>query len=473
MYQINEFKSSKEPKVVNTTGVIQILNRIKKSGQTTSEIIKVRELGKANPNYQVEKTNLPTVRFNFLFDKKANNNNIIKSTGLIYIDVDDCEVIDLSNQLIYAAWKSVSNCGYGILVKVDGLTLDNFSSTYISIANQLGLNADKGAKKATQQTILSYDPELYYNPNSIIFEAINEKVSSSSIQKEERLIGVDDTFSDKLRFNNINDYFTGENEDKDYIVFEGDKQTIIAPYLPYRIQEGKRNITLYFHLTQYAQLNPSIGSGVMIKLAEKIVSHFEGEEYSEGKIRSIVNSVLTKRENGELELFYNQERRILFNPNKQITKLQKQKIVGQIMGQMKREKTSQEIYDVIENWNFNLDGKITQQGIAEKSEKGIATIKRYWSEFKDYVKMQNKAIKETFEPEVIADIQVEEKVSEIASNEEKIYIYNYIIENYNYDADLIVDLISYAIKKMDKSYIDNDEINKLKIIINDFIKEVA
>lgn len=465
MFKVNEFNSSKQSKVIKTTSLMRILARIKSSGTTTSQIIDVRNLGKSNPEYQNKKTELPTVRFNFLFNERASNENIIEPTGLIYIDVDNCEEIDLTNILIHAAWKSVSNCGYGILVKVDGLTLDNFSSTYIAIAEKLGINADKGAKKATQQTILSYDPNLYFNKKSITFLAINEKVSSSSIQKEERLIGVDDTFLGNMRFSNINDYFQGENENLDYIIFEGDKETIVQPYLPYRIEEGKRNITLYFHLTQYAMLNPTMGSGMLKKIAEKIVSHFEGEEYTEAKIQSIVNAVINKREAGELELYANKERRILFNPKKEITKKQKLEITGKIMGRFKRQKTQETIYQTIENWNFQLDGKITQQLVAEKTGMGIATIKRYWNEFKDYVKNENKANTDTLNENVVVDTTIEEKVeinecNEVSNeSEEKVEVIQYLLNKYKMEFEDAYVLYEVIVEKYNKTLFDSKEID--------------
>ena len=37
------------------------------------------------------------------------------------------------------SWKSLSNNGRGILVKVNGLTVDNFKSSYLSIAKELNI----------------------------------------------------------------------------------------------------------------------------------------------------------------------------------------------------------------------------------------------------------------------------------------------------------------------------------------------
>ncbi len=196
---------------------------------------------------RLKTNNIPTYRFNFKFEGKATNETIIEPTGLIYIDVDDSTTIDLTNPYIYACWKSLSETGLGILVKVDGLSLNNFKDTYHGIGNMLGIPMDLGACKATQQNVLTYDANLYHNNESFTFQAINKKVSFTPIQegeKRERLITVNDTFlqSDKIRFNIFDDYFKGTHGD--YVVFDV-KKNLCIPFIPKRIEVGQRNRTMF------------------------------------------------------------------------------------------------------------------------------------------------------------------------------------------------------------------------------------
>src|SRR5690606_35572181 len=200
-------------------------------------------------------------RFNFLFDESAANNNITEPTGLIYLDCDHTDTVPDSSY-IHAKWKSLSNTGFGILVKVNGLTLENYTDTYNNLSKLIEIVSDSGARKATQQTVLSYDPNLYYNPDSLLFDCTESiKVSSPNKEKREQCIGTNETFlnkipnEDTIRSNNIDEYFTGEYSELDYRVFH-EKVMICSPFIPHSIEEGYRNKTLFYLLSQYALLNP-------------------------------------------------------------------------------------------------------------------------------------------------------------------------------------------------------------------------
>lgn len=428
MLTINQFKNVKNSFIDKNVTIDEVLSTIKNGDSNLQTILYIRKLGKSSPLYQNIKTSkLPTFRFNFKFSGKASNGSIDMPTGLIYIDVDDTTDIDLTNPYIFACWKSLSETGLGILVKVDGLSLTNFKDTYQAIGDLLGVQIDIGARKATQQNILSYDANLYQNNDSFTFQAINKKVSFTPIQegeKRERLITVDDTFfpSDKIRFNNIDDYFEGT--DGDYIVFD-EKKNLCIPFIPKRIEVGQRNRTMFGVLSQYALLNPTMESGFLTACAKEISRHFT-QKYEEEKIKSIVAGVLKKRKEGTLELYLNHERRILFNPNKKITKEEKQKITAVLMGKIKTDKTQKSINDTIEDWNFQSDGKITQENIAIKINKSLTTIKRNWSPFKELVSELNNSSKGDL---VIKDkliVSTKEDSLEVLKIDSKIVIDNQI-----------------------------------------------
>lgn len=411
MLTINTFINGKTPFINKNVTIDEALSTIKHGDSNLQTILDIRKLGKSSPVYQSIKINkLPTFRFNFKFSGKVSNKTIHVPTGIIYIDVDDTTDIDLTNPYIFACWKSLSETGLGILVKVDGLSLTNFKDTYLAISNMLGIQTDVGACKATQQNILSYDANLYQNKGSHIFQAISKKVSFTPIQegeKRERLITVDDTFlpSDKIRFNNIDDYFEGT--DGDYIVFD-EKKNLCIPYIPKRIEVGQRNRTMFGVLSQYALLNPTMENGFFIKCANEINSHFT-QKYDEEKIKSIVGGVIKKRKEGTLELYFNKERRMIFNPKSKLTVKEKQKTTAVLMGKMKTDKTQQAINDCIEDWNFEADGKITQENIALKINKSLATIKRNWSPFKELVSELNNSSKE--------DLMIKDKLTTLSKED--------------------------------------------------------
>lgn len=428
MLTINKFKNGKTPFINKNVTIDEALSTIKHGDSNLQTILDIRKLGKSSPDYQNIKTSkLPTFRFNFKFSVKASNETIDMPTGLIYIDVDDTTDIDLTNPYIYASWKSLSDTGLGILVKVDGLSLANFKDTYKAIGDILGIQTDLGACKATQQNILSYDANLYQNKGSFTFQAINKKVSFTPIlegEKRERLITLDDTFlkSEKIRFNNINDYFNGN--DGDYIVFD-EKKNICIPFIPKRIEVGQRNRTMFGVLSQYALLNPTMENGFLMACANEINRHFT-QKYEEDKIKSIVAGVIKKRKEGTLEPFLNRERRILFNPNKKITKEEKQKMTAVLMGKIKTDKTQKSINDTIDDWKFKTDGKITQEKIAIKLNKSLPTIKRNWSPFKELVFELNSSFKSDLKDTSKLLVSAKEDVPEVPKIDSETLIDNQI-----------------------------------------------
>ncbi len=383
-FRVSKYEHAKYMTAQNTVSVEDILETIRNGNEFLPLIEEARKIGKGNAEYDIVKTEkLPTFRFNFLFKDKVCNKNIISTTGLIYLDADNIDWIPYS-PYIYSSWKSLSNLGYGILVKVDGLTLDNFKEVYDELSTTIGVKTDIGARKATQQTALSYDTNLYHNPNSLTYiYSKKEKVSSSTIikKKEEGIVACD-TFPRKyeleaIRFNNINDYF---QDDTPYIVFE-EKVMICNPFIPRIIKEGSRNPTLFFLLSQYALLNPNKGESFLQSIGRTIVSKMH-PPLGEHELHSTVRKIIKGREDKTLTMYYNEERRVLFNPKVKLSHKEKMQIVNRVTGDNKKELTRAIIYEALESWDLEIDGKLIQTNLVKKTRLSIATIKRYWEEFK-------------------------------------------------------------------------------------------
>ncbi len=392
-YWINHFENCISPLVLGKITVDEVLHKIKNGDENLLNIKNAREFGKSHQKYdEIKKTVLPTYRFNFIFEGYAKDINIIESTGLIYIDVDDTIEIPHSDY-IYAKWRSLSNKGYGILVKVDNLTLDNFKEVYASLGMALGVKVDDGARKAIQQNVLSYDPYLYFNADSRVYQCKDiKKASLNNIKKKKECISVNeafkDTFAIKERIDNSYEYFVGDNYDKDYLYFEN-KVTICAPYMPWNgVEKGNRNNFLFRVLSQFALLNPHLGRDYLFNKSIYFNKKMN-PNLTKTEINSVITSVINKREEGSLKIYYNKERLILFNPNKKLTKSEKSKIKGMIVGAKRAKLTEVAIYEIIENWDFELFGKITQKSVIELNIFSRSTVQRYWSNFKKYVEELN------------------------------------------------------------------------------------
>ncbi|WP_298265664.1 hypothetical protein [uncultured Lutibacter sp.] len=390
MIKITQYENITNPKIQMTLTIDEVLNIIKNGNEFLPIINAAREYGKGHPLYNsLKSTSIPTFRYNFLFNERASNKTIISSTGLIYLDIDDNMFIPES-ELIYASWRSLSNTGYGLLVKVDNLTLDNFKYVYNEISDRIGVTPDDNARKATQQTVLSYDSDLYFNSDSTTYHYLNkEKVSSpNNIKKKKEWLSTNGTFientsNSKVRYNNIDDYFI--DSDNVYVVFTEDKELICNPYLPLKVNVGRRNSILFIYFCQIVALNPTISKNYMRSLGESINTNIMKPKLSEKEMNAVIDSVFKKLKNDDLSIIYNQERRILFNPSIKLSHKEKMVIVNKELGLMKSEMTKAVIYEIIEGWDFNSSGKITQVKVCELSDFSLPTIKRYWHHFKAYI----------------------------------------------------------------------------------------
>jgi len=395
--RINIHKHGHSPYIKDTISIEEVLMKIKNGNGNVDLINEAREVGKGTDRYEsIKMRELPSVSFNFNFYGKIAKDNIKASTGLIYIDIDGVEVLDNTNPLIYASWKSLSNTGFGLLVKVEGLTPDNFQHNYREVTKALGVESDPGANKGTQQNILSYDRNIYMNTSSTIYKATNESPSLGSIKKKEKgrkHIGLNEggfeEYTGKVRFSNINEYFDNDDETK-FKVFEN-KEGIIMPFIP-KSTVGTRSYNMFSYLSQVALLNPETG----FKFLKSVADTFNTRCFpnlAEDKVQAIVNNVIKKRKAGELIANKNQDRRVIFNPNTQMTKKEKQSISAVEVGRIRTAKTNSEIADVIADWDFETNGLISQSKVAKVSGKSKATIERRWSEFKAYVEEQNQDYK--------------------------------------------------------------------------------
>jgi hypothetical protein len=138
----------------------------------------------------------------------------------------------------------------------------------------LGVKVEDGARRAIQQNVLSYDPSLYCNPESKVYEyEHSKKASLSSIKKKKECIVLNEASTNqssiKEQIDNSYEYFVGENSDKEFLYFEN-KIKICAPFMPWHgIEEGNRNNFLFRLLSQFALLNPKLGKNYLLAKSGK------------------------------------------------------------------------------------------------------------------------------------------------------------------------------------------------------------
>jgi len=125
--------------------------------------------------YKTIKNSLPYVTWAGKFSKRELK-SLVSLTGYIYFDIDsEIEPINLISQFDFVkyAWKSLSNIGVGLLVKIDDLTTENFKDNYHFIKD---LFFEKGVKvdvldDYSRANILSFS-EVFENKEATVFSAI-------------------------------------------------------------------------------------------------------------------------------------------------------------------------------------------------------------------------------------------------------------------------------------------------------------
>tara|TARA_R100001369_G_scaffold10176_1_gene23158 strand:+ start:5250 stop:6509 length:1260 start_codon:yes stop_codon:yes gene_type:complete len=388
---ISCFNSIKDPNVLGEIEICDFIECIKNPDQQTKMLINKARSHKAKgqlEEYDKIKEKLPCFTLNFSFQNRKNNESIKSPTGLIYIDVDNTLDIDFDNDLIFASWKSLSGLGRGILVRVEGLTIENFKSTYLDIAKTINIEADEYAGKATQYNVHSYDEDIYINEESFIWHAIEEIKNTPSAliykkkkRKDIKKLGV----NDKWQYNNISDLDFGDN---DFLFFPDKKETIAQAYLPFRkIELGARNHIISVFAYQMRALNPEQPVERFVRYILNVNNARCYEPLGEKEVLAIVSKVL-KEENSEP--IYNKPRRIIFNPKCKLSKKEKMAICNKHLGLLRIQKTKSEIKECLDKWNFYKMGKVTQKKLAQVTGKNIKTIERYYKDFKNEILIINK-----------------------------------------------------------------------------------
>lgn len=392
----NYYKNvSQSSLVLGSIELEEFLSIVKNGNEYLSQIKKAREVylldKKSYKN--IKNSKLPCYTFNFTFEKRRLNSNIINSTGFIYIDIDGTTDINLSNPLIYASWLSLSDNGRGILVKVKNINNFNFNIEYDNIAKALNVDADKGARKLNQLNVLSYDPELYLNINSNIW--IAESIDSFQLKKDHysSLIYNNNTVGtvvgsfNSFRFDNLDELIANVEFNGDVIYDYKSKIGYSEIKIPFKgIRKGKRNSILNAIAYQIIALNPNITYDVFLRLLNSINEEHCNYPLSSEEIESIVDYVYKK---DKINPIKNAERRFVFNSDYDLTTKEKRQQVIKFINNDKVEKSKFKIEKGIKEWDFIENGKITQKGLATVINMNIKTIKKYYPLYKSEIQALN------------------------------------------------------------------------------------
>lgn len=147
-----------------------------------------------------DKRELPCVSFSGSFSKR-NDNALIEHSSLVCLDFDKIDTtirrIQLeANEYVLACWLSPSGTGLKALIKISNP--EHHKDHYASLLEEFP-DADKQTSDLSRLCFESFDPDIYINYDSKIYEKIK------TIEKVE----VCETISDQsIKFNNITNWLT-------------------------------------------------------------------------------------------------------------------------------------------------------------------------------------------------------------------------------------------------------------------------
>lgn len=407
--EINYYERITKPTVTKNIMLKEWLELIKESNNK-EKIIEARIVGKqnkdglTNTNYDEIKKDVPCVTYNFTFDKDKRDENIIESTGILYIDVDtdsvknkDFQISNLDKSKILAYYKSFGGNGYAILVKVNGLTKYNFKSAYKYIISGLKIEKyfDINARKKTQFSVLSYDPNIFINYDSFEFDVSN-LVDTDNVytpQSEKYLTNKEKIYSSErgvdnntqIRFNNFLDLI--DFEEKSYVRIKDGINVIEAQFPFYKIEEGNRHQVLMSYCGNYLYLNPFLDFDSAFRTLNKLNSKNCIPPLSSKDIKGIVNSFIRYRDTNTLKPFVT-TRYIIANPTF-IGIINKREEVLRLLALNKTEKSIEKLRDIISNWNWKELERISQRKVYKNHPISKKTVEKYWKEVKDSVDYWN------------------------------------------------------------------------------------
>lgn len=356
----------------------EYINLIKSEKSQNELIMKLRSLDRTNPEFdKIKKYQLPCAVLHFNYDRYIKQDNTLSSTGYLYFDIDETidEEILKSNPYIAAYWKSVSGRGYGLVVNVLGITLENYNSAFPKIAEILKLPIDPQAKSKDRLTVLSYDPNAYYNPEALIIKVEELDLSSENppifrniINKTQTPFVYNATEKNRIRYDNLDDIIQNMNFNfvDGVCDLKDDKIPYASAFMPKNVKVGNREKYLGLFSEQFLALNPNIPKEHFERIMKFLNIKNLDEPLGARELKSIIDKKWDKRE--RIRLHYNKQRRFIFeDPNLSLT--EKRRKIMYAVNEDRRGKTKEKqekIKDILENWDCQEDGKVTAKEIILK-----------------------------------------------------------------------------------------------------------
>jgi hypothetical protein len=174
MLECTRFKSLKSTKPVASVSIESILDEIK-SDKYRDAILEIRK--DEAPSKSPLKDKLPCFTPTGIFNHRSIA-GMENYNGVICLDIDHVENVEVLKSrasklsYVHAAFVTPSGNGLKVIIKTDA-TPENYKTKELQVSEAFSLDAggirDNRCKDISRIQFVSYDPNLYYNPDSKVF----------------------------------------------------------------------------------------------------------------------------------------------------------------------------------------------------------------------------------------------------------------------------------------------------------------
>jgi hypothetical protein len=338
------FKSIKDTDTPFFRDIRLILLRIKDGSETTKELVKKIRAEKRKPERQELKKELPAICFSGTFNKRTDA-SLIQHSGFICLDFDGYEKQKellhdkenlTKNKYVFSVFISPSGNGLKVIVKIPA-DAENHTNYFNSLEKYFNSPYfDKTSKNLSRVCYESYDPLLYINENSSVWDVIEEpEYTEVSKVKDSPTIPI-----------------TDENKIVDILVKWWTKK--------YPMMEGQRNQNCYVLAMAFNDF------GINKGLASYVLNQYASEDFTTREISNTIDSAYKHTANFGTKYYEDEER------------------INQIRAKLRRGVSKKEIRfqlqdsnldsDTIESVLNKVEEENAKQTFWDRNEKGVIRV---------------------------------------------------------------------------------------------------
>lgn len=285
-HTVTIFQSIKDTDTPFFRDVHVILDRIKDGAGATKDLVKKIRLEKRKPERQELKKQLPAICFSGTFNKRTDA-SLLEHSGLICLDFDgytkqkellqDKENLS-KNKYVFSVFISPSGNGLKVLVKIPA-DAENHTNYFNSLEKYFASPYfDKTSKNLSRVCYESYDPLIFVNENSSIWDVIEEpEYTEISRTRDKATIPI-----------------TDENKIVEILVKWWEKK--------YPMNEGQRNQNAYVLAMAFNDF------GINKSLASYVLNQFATDDFPIREIATTIDSAYRHTANFGTKYYEDEER---------------------------------------------------------------------------------------------------------------------------------------------------------------------